>query len=154
MRLLKLEPEDGFSLVEVFGYDIPRYAILSHTWGPASEEVTFKDLIEGTGKEKPGYRKLTYCREQTVRDGLEYFWVDTCCIDKTSSAELSEAINSMWRWYVNSEVCYAYLTDVPEGTDLGGDDTTFTRSKWFTRGWTLQELLAPEKLCYSTMPGK
>lgn len=143
MRLLQLEEDGGFSLVEFFGWYAPPYAILSHTWGPASEEVTFKDLIEGTGKSKPGYRKLTYCRKQTARDNLQYFWVDTCCIDKTSSAELSEAINSMWRWYKNSEVCYAYLIDVPEDTDLEGDDTPFTRSKWFTRGWTLQELLAP-----------
>lgn len=143
MRLLQLQEDGGFSLVEFFGGDIPPYAILSHTWGPASEEVTFRDLIEGTGKSKPGYRKLTCCREQTERDNLQYFWVDTCCIDKTSSAELSEAINSMWRWYKDSEVCYAYLIDVPEDTDLEGDDTPFTRSKWFTRGWTLQELLAP-----------
>jgi hypothetical protein len=72
-------------------------------------------------------------------------WLDSCCIDKTSSAELSEAINSMYRWYQNAQVCYAYLEDVPaEDSSLWSEDSAFRKSKWFTRGWTLQELLAPE----------
>jgi hypothetical protein len=92
--------------------DIPEYAILSHTWGADTEEVTFGDLMDGTGKSKAGYEKIRFCGEQARRDGLQYFWVDTCCIDKSSSAELQEAINSMFRWYQNAAKCYVYLSDV------------------------------------------
>ncbi|KAF2113268.1 heterokaryon incompatibility protein-domain-containing protein [Lophiotrema nucula] len=135
MRLLRLEGDCELSLVEVVS-NIPRYAILSHTWGPDHEEVTFKDIKKGTGKSKAGYAKVRlrvhFCRKQAAKDNLRYFWVDTCCIDKSSSSELSEAINSMFRWYQNAERCYVYLPDVMPA--LG---------RWFTRGWTLQELIAP-----------
>jgi hypothetical protein len=97
MRLLRLKDDGEFSLAEYFGNNIPRYAILSHTWGADNEEVTFKDLVEGTGKSKAGYNKIRFCAKQAAKDGLQFFWVDTCCIDKSSSAELSEAINSMFR---------------------------------------------------------
>jgi hypothetical protein len=95
MRLLKIEDDDEFSLVEYIGEDVPEYAILSHRWGADNEEVTFRDLVEDTGKSKVGYDKIRLCGRQASRDGLQFFWVDTCCIDKTSSAELSEAITSM-----------------------------------------------------------
>ncbi|EMD96053.1 hypothetical protein COCHEDRAFT_60145, partial [Bipolaris maydis C5] len=137
MRLLQIRGSDELSLVERLPDDLPPYAILSHTWGPSNEEVTYQDLLDGKGKEKVGYRKLILCGRQAAQDGFQYFWVDTCCIDKTSSAELSEAINSMYSWYQLAEVCYAYLADI-------GAKDSFTTSKWFTRGWTLQELLAPE----------
>ncbi|CAG8978176.1 hypothetical protein HYALB_00011492 [Hymenoscyphus albidus] len=88
-----------------------------------------------------GYEKINRSYFQAMDDGLRYIWVDTCCIDKTSSAELSEAINSMFLWYRNAEVCYAYLSDVDEDSELSG-------SLWFTRGWTLQELLAPSKVVF------
>lgn len=150
MRLLKLEEDREPSLAEFFGNDIPRYAILSHTWGSDHEEVTLKDLIEGTGKRKPGYEKIRFCTEQAASDGLQYFWVDTCCIDKSSSAELSEAINSMFRWYHQAAKCYVYLSDVsmdgPVRNHVPSERTweaAFRDSRWFTRGWTLQELLAP-----------
>jgi hypothetical protein len=94
MRLLECKNDGEFSLTQFFG-DIPRYAILSHTWGP--EEVNFRDMMEGNGTSKTGFDKIRFCGEQARRDGLQYFWVDTCCIDKSSSAELSEAINSMFR---------------------------------------------------------
>lgn len=136
MRLLHIEDNGELSLAEHIGTDVPAYAILSHTWGPNNEEVTYQDLINDTGKEKRGYCKLTFCGQQAAKDGLRYFWIDTCCIDKTSSAELSEAINSMYSWYQASEICYAYLVDVPSTNG-------FSNSKWFTRGWTLQELVAP-----------
>ena len=98
MRLLQSDNDGNLSLTEFFESAIPNYAILSHRWG--TDEVTFKDLIDGTSKSKAGgYSKIQFCREQARRDGLKYFWVDTCCIDKSSSAELSEAINSMFRWY-------------------------------------------------------
>jgi len=98
MRLLAYNNDGEFSLTEFFGDDIPEYAILSHTWG--ADEVSFKALIhgEGKGKGKAGYGKIQFCGEQARRDGLQYFWVDTCCIDKSNSTELAEAINSMFRW--------------------------------------------------------
>ncbi|EKG18464.1 Heterokaryon incompatibility [Macrophomina phaseolina MS6] len=122
MRLLRLEDDSGFSLVEFSGRDFPQYAILSHTWGADHEEVTFRDLTEGTGKSKAGYRKLTFCAKQAVHDNLQFFWVDTCCIDKSSSAELSEAINSMFRWYQDTARCYVYLSDVSVDGSVGDDE--------------------------------
>jgi hypothetical protein len=96
MRLLKSDDDGNLSLTEFFESAIPKYAILSHRWG--TDEVTFKDLTDGTSKSKAGgYSKIRFCGEQARRDGLKYFWVDTCCIDKSSSAELLEAINSMFR---------------------------------------------------------
>ena len=112
MRLLELKDNGKFSLTNDIVIDIPPYAILSHTWGRDNEEVTFKDLMESSGNAKAGYKKLQFCREQAARDGLQYFWVDTCCIDKSNNTELSEAINSMFRWYRNTAKCYVYLSDV------------------------------------------
>jgi hypothetical protein len=136
MRLLQLR-DDSFVLVDCHR-DVPPYAILSHTWGPDHEEVTFTNIIDGTGTHKAGFEKLHFCARQAAKDGLEYFWVDTCCIDKSSSAELSEAINSMFAYYEGAATCYAYLTDVTEDAD------SIEKSRWFTRGWTLQELVAPK----------
>ncbi|PIL28867.1 hypothetical protein GSI_08913 [Ganoderma sinense ZZ0214-1] len=76
-------------------------------------------------------------------NGFDLLWIDSCCIDKTSSAELSEAINSMYAWYARSEVCFAYLVDVPPHGDHRAENSQFRKSVWFTRGWTLQELIAP-----------
>jgi hypothetical protein len=95
MRLLRLGDGDEVSLVEYTQSSIPPYAILSHTWN--EEEVTFRDMIEGTGKDKRGYAKIRLVARLTRLDGLEHFWIDTCCIDKSSRAELSEALNSMFR---------------------------------------------------------
>jgi hypothetical protein len=152
MRLLRLKDDCEFSLVEYVGGNIPPYAILSHTWGADQEEVTFKDLINSTGRGKTGYRKLTFCGKQARNDGLQYFWIDTCCIDKSSSAELAEAINSMFRWYRDAAKCYVYLSDVST-TGFSGDGKTFDESRWFTRGWTLQELLAPTCLEFFSKEG-
>ena len=150
MRLLEYNNEGTFSLTQ-FWDEIPTYAILSHTWGP--EEVTFRDMIEGNGTNKAGFDKIRFCGEQARRDGLQYFWVDTCCIDKSSSAELAEAINSMFRWYRDAGKCYVYLSDVPKADVDSNDKSTplpgesaFRRSRWFTRGWTLQELIAPRSV--------
>lgn len=125
----------------------PPYAILSHTWG--TEEVSFQDFERGFGKHKFGYKKIVACCRQAVEDELDWVWIDTCCIDKSSSAELSEAINSMFRWYSEAQVCYVYLVDV-RGDSAGSSklQNEFRRSRWFTRGWTLQELLAPRKLIF------
>ena len=133
--------------------ETPKYAILSHTWG--DEEVTYKDMRKYRDKaqSKEGFRKIELCAKQALGDGLEFCWVDTCCINQSSSAELSEAINSMFRWYQNAEVCYTYLSDTqaPEGEVCELDATwikTFRKSRWFTRGWTLQELIAPMTLIF------
>lgn len=161
MRLLQRNNDGGFSLVEYVGRDVPPYAILSHTWGADREEVTFKDLSKARGTNKTGYRKLAFCMEQAAQDGLRFFWVDTCCINKSSSAELSEAINSMFQWYYKAEKCYVYLSDVLMGGLAPGDSSpqqtwkqAFRHSRWFTRGWTLQELLASKTVEFFSADGK
>jgi hypothetical protein len=139
MRLLNVKTR---RLEEFYGDEIPLYAILSHTWG--REEVTFQDLANDDHKQKHGYRKIDGCCQAAHEQRISYVWVDTCCIDKSSSAELSEAINSMFMWYAASRVCFIYLEDVPTGLDPFSPDSAFRKSRWWTRGWTLQELLAPQ----------
>jgi hypothetical protein len=95
MRLLEYNNNGEFSLVDFFGDDIPEYAILSPRW--EAEEVTLANLTDGTGKNKAGYSKIRFCGEQAKCNGLQYFWVDTCCINKSNSTELAEAINSTLR---------------------------------------------------------
>ncbi|KAH9210371.1 hypothetical protein DL95DRAFT_474749 [Leptodontidium sp. 2 PMI_412] len=106
----------------------------------------FEDLQNGTGTKKAGYEKIRFCAEQAKRDGLQYFGVDTCCIDKSNSAELVEAINSMFRWYRMSTTCYVYLLDVSR-TSVNINNLAwelpFLKSKWFARGWALQDLITP-----------
>ena len=155
MRLLQRSNDTEFSHTrEYVGHDtIPPYAILSHTWGSDYEEVTFEDIRNGTGGSKLGYAKLRFCGGQAKRDGLQYFWVDTCCIDKSSSTELSEAINSMFRWYQGASRCYVYLSDIPTSPNQPILLTDFIRSRWFTRGWTLQELLAPKQVDFFSAEG-
>lgn len=131
--------------------DIPSYAILSHTWGKPQDEVTYLDIAEcRVGfTTKPGYHKLEFCLEQAERDGLHYVWIDTCCIDKRDYTELSREIHSMYRWYLNSKKCYVYLADIStrkrnhHGELRPIANSEIAGSRWFTRGWTLQELLAP-----------
>jgi hypothetical protein len=137
MRLISCS---SLQLEEFFGTNIPDYVILSHRWEEA--EVSFADFTrdQSAAQAKRGFRKIDLACRQALEDGWQYAWVDTCCIDKSSSAELSEAINSMFSWYESSKTCYVFLSDVRQA-DI---DVQFPRSKWFTRGWTLQELLAPE----------
>ena len=100
---------------------------------------------------KLGYWKIQRACEEAIKDGYNYLWADTCCIDKSSSVELSEAINSMFRWYKESEVCYAYLWDVTDEDDVQDvqdENSHFRASSWFLRGWTLQELIAPSRLSF------
>lgn len=123
--------------------DITRYAILSDTWGPDGEEVTFEDVRAGRGKDKAGYKKILFCGQQAQRDDLEHFWVDTCCIDKSNSLEYGTAINSMFKWYQKAVQCYVFLSDVSAGSRW---ESQFRSSRCFTRGWTLQELLAPSSV--------
>ncbi|KAF2625510.1 WD40 repeat-like protein [Macroventuria anomochaeta] len=152
MRLLKYGEDGEFSVTPdlVDEHAIPCYAILSHTWAADADEVTFEDLAKNAGKDKSGYKKIQLCGEQAKRDGLQHFWIDTCCINKANKAEHSLAIQSMFRWYRNAARCYVYLPDVsapPLAAEREGSpplwDSEFRESRWFTRGWTLQELLAP-----------
>jgi len=162
MRFVTLDDHGEFRLTkDLLGAQTPSYAILSHTWGQDEEEVTFKDLMEGTGREKAGYDKIHFCARQAQRDGLKYFWIDTCCIDKTNNVELAEAIISMFRWYQKADRCYVYLTDVWASSPAAGSqlsrqpwESDFYASKWFTRGWTLQELLAPATVQFFAKDGR
>lgn len=160
MRLLKRSPSGDFELISFNNDDPPPYAILSHTW-TEGQEVTYNELVAGTGKDKTGYDKIRFCGKRAAADGLEYFWVDTCCIDKSNSIELSTAINSMFRWYQRASKCYVYLSDVQvpdEVVDVQAFRITweeaFRQSRWFTRGWTLQELLAPAIVEFFSKEGK
>ena len=170
MRLINTHTLD---FEEFEGQNIPPYAILSHRW--EEEEVLYKDVERGNATTKKGWQKITRCCEQARKDELLYVWVDTCCIDKSSSAELTEAINSMFRWYQRAQICYVYLCDINftnlEGQEwqsthlrshqwsnsLGQGEGIFLQhdfllelcnSVWFTRGWTLQELLASESMIF------
>ncbi|KAH0431149.1 het domain-containing protein [Colletotrichum camelliae] len=150
MRLINVST---YEIEEFFGEEIPNYAILSHTW-IGGEEVTFQEFSDQKEKAKNGARtksgwdKIENTARLAWEDKHEHVWIDTCCIDKTSSAELTEAINSMMSWYEKSQVCYTYLRDVPSRPPRKEQEDAFRDSRWFTRGWTLQELLAPSKLIF------
>ncbi|KAK5990741.1 Vegetative incompatibility protein HET-E-1 [Cladobotryum mycophilum] len=137
--------------LEVFpSHEAVRYAVLSHTWG--KEEVTFQDVSLGKElRDFKGWEKIRKSCQVAVSLRLDYIWIDTCCIDKASSAELSEAINSMFQWYEQAEVCIAFMDDVSSADDLFGSGSQFRRSRWFTRGWTLQELIAPSNLSFYSL---
>ncbi|KAJ4329605.1 hypothetical protein N0V87_010721, partial [Didymella glomerata] len=129
------------------GKSIPPYAILSHRW--SDSEALIEDISNRKYEEKEqGYRKLRFCAEQAAKDGLQYFWIDTCCIDRWNIDERSKAINSMFQWYRNAARCYVFLSDVSvlsatEASQRSLWEASFRGSDWFTRGWTLQELIAP-----------
>ncbi|KAK5655271.1 hypothetical protein OQA88_5838 [Cercophora sp. LCS_1] len=176
MRLLNV---DTLKLEEFFSQDIPPYSILSHVWG--DEEVAYHEVGSVTIRSKKGWQKILRCCWKTRFEGLHYTWVDTCCIDKSSSSELSEAINSMFKYYRAADICFAFLEDVtgmpspassPAPTEEEADEDVvmvepdgsrmvladaeldpefaleFSSSRWFTRGWTLQELLAPTEVVF------
>ena len=142
MRLLNVHT---FRLHTFHGDDVPAYAILSHTWLPDDEEVTFASLHTRSirWRDVPGALKIGYLCQQAADDDLDWAWIDTYCIDKTNSVELSEAINSMFRWYQNAQICYAYLVDVDEKLGI-----RLVQSRWWNRAWTLQELVAPAKVSF------
>ncbi|KAJ9145477.1 HET-domain-containing protein [Pleurostoma richardsiae] len=131
--------------LEEFSRNIPAYAILSHTW-EEGEEVEFKDTSNVAFCEtKRGYNKIIMTCRLAAAAGIRYAWVDTCCIDKSSSAELTEAINSMFRWYERSEICYVFLADLASNVDLRDG---LQHCRWVRRGWTLQELIAPDRISF------
>lgn len=135
-------------LHDFFDNKVPRYAILSHRW--EEDEVSYQDMLGWKMLGGSGYSKIRKCCAKASSDGFEWVWIDTCCIDKKSSAELSEAINAMFRWYQASDRCYAYLSDVQSVVSEDGrlQWPCFKDSLWFTRRWTLQELLAPSHVVF------
>jgi hypothetical protein len=160
IRLLQRRGDGEIVFREPTSGDVPAYAILSHTWG--KEEVIFQDMEAGADMtmvvSKAGWKKIEFCANQAAADGLQYFWVDTCCIDKKNAVELGAAINSMFRWYQNAARCYVYLSDVSK-SDTAADDErvrkeAFRKSRWFTRGWTLQELIAPRLVDFFSLEGE
>ncbi|OSC99761.1 HET-domain-containing protein [Trametes coccinea BRFM310] len=123
--------------------DAPPYVALSHRWDPEGE-VTFPDIHHlDRARLMSGWSKIQNACKIAAMNDILWIWIDTCCIDKASSAELSEAINSMFALYLHSRICLAYLGDVPAGDKPSAPKSAFRSSGWFTRGWTLQELLAP-----------
>ncbi|KAK5692034.1 hypothetical protein LTR97_011207 [Elasticomyces elasticus] len=143
MRLINtrtLQLEDFFAQP-----DKPEYVILSHRWG--ADEVSYKEYVKGRYETtQAGYRKIAECCDFARRWDWDYVWIDTCCIDKRSSAELSEAINSMYAWYKNARACFVYLTDVTLPTEDSDWKKSFVKSAWFTRGWS--------KFGYAMRPGR
>jgi hypothetical protein len=158
MRLLHFDTLERLVLTDFHGRTIPPYAILSHRW--TDSEMLIEHVSNGTYKErKEGYRKLEFCAKQASQDNLEYFWIDTCCIDRWNKSERSEAINSMFQWYKNTTRCYVFLSDVsvPDATEpvqRSDWEASFRASAWFTRGWTLQELIAPVSVEFFSCEGQ
>lgn len=146
MRLLHAK---NLEFEEFFDTQIPPYAILSHRWG--EKEVSFQQMRKNRAEEGPGLSKILGCCALASQKGYQWVWIDTCCIDKKSSAELSEAINSMFQWYAKATECLVYLSDVSLDGQQASDEefiARFSASKWFSRGWTVQELLAPAQLIF------
>jgi hypothetical protein len=157
MRLLHFDALGKLVSTDFRGKTIPPYAILSHRW--SDSEILHEDIASGVYKDRQeGYRKLEFCAKQAAQDKLQYFWIDTCCIDRWNLRERSKAINSMFRWYKNAARCYVFLPDVSTSTaketpQSGDWEALFCASAWFTRGWTLQELIAPVSVEFFSCEG-
>lgn len=161
MRFIRINKNGSLSLTKHFyGDEIPgQYAILSHTWGDDEDEVSYQDFQRQQERLKAGYSKIAFCARQAQQDAIRYFWIDTCCIDQSNHVEVSEAINSMFRWYHNAARCYVLLTDVTHSNPTGPMESSqihhlLRKSRWFTRGWTLQELIAPKILIFYDRNGR
>ncbi|QIX02480.1 hypothetical protein AMS68_007997 [Peltaster fructicola] len=155
MRLLYFEK--GFQFIDFDDDKAPPYAILSHTWSENNdEEVTYQDLRQGTTK---NLLKLQLCKDWAHAAGYKYFWIDTCCIDKRNDAELAYAIRSMYRWYAQAGICFVYLSDLTKSKRKASDSHTASwkeslkSCRWFTRGWTLQELVASKNVEFYARDG-
>ncbi|KAH9924983.1 heterokaryon incompatibility protein-domain-containing protein, partial [Epithele typhae] len=155
MRLLETTTGKFF---EVSNHLAVPYAILSHTW-EASGEQSYDELRRITSTSSFSSVEVDTGISDKIKNacalarahGHRYLWIDSCCIDKSSSAELSEAINSMYAWYRDASICYSFLADVDvPAFDAGrtASGSPFHRARWFTRGWTLQELIAPRALLF------
>ncbi|KAK8071493.1 HET-domain-containing protein [Apiospora hydei] len=142
MRLLNTSTFQLRRLTE--GELAPPYAALSHCWG--TDEVVYDDLQNTSidWSQKHGFRKLMgACAEAVRNHQLDWLWADTVCIDRSSSAELSESINSMYRWYRNCSICLAYMGDACPSSSI---EDALEKSQWMRRSWTLIELIAPRQL--------
>ena len=145
-----------------FKYEDPlkvRYAILSHVWQKKPghpPEQSHQEVRDIAARKTNANSNILPLLSEKIRNacdfarqhGFTYIWIDTCCIDQTSSAELSRSINSMYEWYSCANVCYVYLHDVDSTTEYARLASQFRRSRWFTRGWTLQELIAPRNVIF------
>ncbi|KAF1923465.1 kinesin light chain [Didymella exigua CBS 183.55] len=157
MRLLHFDALNRLILTDFRGKSIPPYAILSHRW--SDSETLIEDISNGNyTKREEGHVKLQFCAEQAARDGLLYFWIDTCCIDRWDNNERSRAINSMFQWYQNAARCYVFMSDVStsaatETAPCSDWEASFRASAWFSRGWTLQELIAPVSVEFFSCKG-
>ena len=155
MRLLHFNALSKLVLTDFHGKRIPPYAILSHRW--SDSEILIEDITSETYREKEeSYKKLMFCARQAAQDELQYFWIDTCCINRWNNNERSRAINSMFEWYRNATRCYVFLSDVLVSTEpvqRGDWEASFYASAWFTRGWTLQELIAPASVEFFSREG-
>lgn len=160
MRLLNISSLEIYLFAE---NERPPYAIASHRWG--ANEATYKDFVQKQNVLNAGYTKvLGFCQlasrmnsmtgqsraldDLGLRHRCDWLWIDTCCIDKEDGAELSESINSMFRWYGDAAVCYTYLADVKPSQKFRSTTLDLTRSQWFKRGRTLQELIAPRTVVF------
>ena len=135
------------AITDVYFDNFPPYAILSHTWGDG--EINLKDVRNGTWVQKTAASKMRFCIQQVRKDGLQYFWIDSCCINQKDVEELKRSLNSMFEWYKGASECYAYLEDVTSQSW----ESEFRTCRWFTRGWTLQELIAPRTVKFFTVDG-
>lgn len=128
MRLLNART---FEFAEYHRGKTPKYAILSHRW-VSGFEATIKDIRKRRNVDNLGYQKVKgfakYIRENVP--SVDWLWIDTCCINKENAAELSEAVNLMFDWYRNAELCVEYMKDVESVDDNDG----FEQTEWFRRG--------------------
>jgi len=147
MSVTRLVDTNTLQLVTV-GHNCPPYAILSHTWAARKDEVTLRDMTATQSYHlKPGWAKITNAACLARADGWNYIWIDTCCIDRRNHTERALAITSMYNWYRDAQICYVHLADVAYSS-WSTTRRSFRASRWFTRGWTLQELLAPTFLYF------
>ena len=161
MRIIKIDGQHPLCFESFQEDSIPAYAMLSHTWGRDGEEVNLQYFRSVQKRSTTGWQKIEFCKEQAIKNGIQYFWVDTCCIDKRNSAELIEAITSMFRWYQRAKKCFVYLSDVSSSKRRKHDPSAalrweeqFEQSRWFRRGWTLQELIAPSTVEFFSQDGR
>lgn len=159
IRLLTRTEDRGYELETFLRRDAPPYAALSHTWSKEqSDEISFQDIQTGSAAIKKAFFKVSFCHRQARRDELDYFWIDTCCIDKTNEVEEKSTVSLMWQIYESAAKCYTLLSDVSarftvDGSPTLGWEEEMRESRWFTRGWTLQELLAPQIVEFFSLEG-
>ena len=156
MRLLHFNDSGKLVFTDFSGRTLPPYAILSHRWGSEDSEVLFEDLVHNSYKRKTDYRKIEFCAKQATQDQLQYFWIDTCCINKWNRRELSKAVNSMYRWYQLAAKCYVFLPDVSVSTakdelQQSTWEVRFRASEWFTRAGRFKNSLLRHQLNFSLL---